>query len=98
MLNSLPPQWMQWTLPTIIFLGSIILLLVTLTTWDMKDPGWAREGTVLPIETTRGDRVFMGLLLTGLTFCLWLYFFGTTAVWGVLMVGALLMVGTINFF
>jgi Predicted small integral membrane protein len=89
---------MHWTLPTLLFLGSIVLLLVTLTVWDMQDPGWGRVGFVLPIATTRGDRVFMGLLLTGCTFCLWLYFFGSTAVWGVLVVGALLMVGTINFF
>jgi predicted small integral membrane protein len=94
---SFPPQWMQWTLPTILFLGFIILMLVGLTVWDMKDPGWARQG-FLPIDTTRGDRVFMGLLLTGCTFCLWLYFFSQTAVWGVVVVGALLMVSTINFF
>jgi len=98
MLTSLPPQWMQWTIPTILFLGTIILLLISLTIWDMKAPGWAREGLVLPIATTRGDRVFMGLLLTGCTFCLWLYLVGQTAVWGVLVLGALLMVGTINFF
>lgn len=98
MLNSLPPQWMQWTIPTLLFLGFIIALLVTLTLWDIKDPGWAREGLILPIATTRGDRVFMGLLLTGCFFCLWLYLFGTTAVWGVIVLGALTMVGTINFF
>jgi len=98
MLNSLPPQWMQWTISTLVFLGTIILLLVGLTIWDMKDPGWAREGYILPIATTRGDRFFMGLLLTGIIFCLWLVFFGKTAVWGVVIIGALTIVGTINFF
>lgn len=88
---------MHWTLPTILFLGTIILLLTTMTVWDMKDPGWAREG-LLPIETTRGDRFFMGLLLTGCTFCLWLYFFGSTAVWGVPVMGFLLITITISFF
>jgi predicted small integral membrane protein len=94
---SLPPEWMNWTLSTVIFLGAIVVLLITLTVWDIKDPGWAREG-LLPIETTRGDRVFMGLLLTGCIFCFWLYFLGQTAVWGVLVLGALVMVGTVNFF
>jgi len=94
---SIPPGWMNWTLSTIIFLGSIISLLVTLTVWDVNDPGWARKG-LLPIETTRGDRVFMGLLLTGCLFCFWLYFFTQTAVWGVLVLGALVMVGTVRFF
>jgi predicted small integral membrane protein len=94
---SLPPDWMNWTIPTLIFLGSIITLIATLTIWDIKDPGWAQQG-LLPIATTRGDRVFMGLLITGCIFCLWLYFLGQTAVWGVLVLGALSLFTTINFF
>jgi predicted small integral membrane protein len=93
---SLPPQWMYWTLPTLIFLGSIITLLVTLSIWDVKDPGYAREG-LLPIETTRGDRVFMSLLITGCTFCLWLYTLSLTTVWVVLMIGAAAAVFVIKF-
>lgn len=98
MLDALPPSWMHWTVATLIFLGTIISLLVGLTVWDMKDPGWAREGLILPIETTRGDRFFMGLLITGIIFCLWLVFVGTTAVWAVPVLGALTVVCTINFF
>lgn len=94
---SLPPDWMHWTIPTLIFLGSIITLIATLTIWDIKDPGWAQQG-LLPIATTRGDRVFMGLLITGCIFCLWLYLLGQTAVWGVLVLGALSLFTTINFF
>ncbi len=94
---DLPPDWMNWTLSTLLFLGAIVLLLVTLTMWDINDPGWARKG-LLPIETTRGDRVFMGLLLTGCIFCFWLYFFGQTAAWGVLLLGALAVAGAINLF
>lgn len=95
---SLPPDWLNWTIPTLIFLGSIITLLIGMTIWDMKDPGWASDEGLLPIETTRGDRLFMGLLITGCIFCLWLYAFGTTAVWGVLVLGVLSIIGTINFF
>jgi|APHM01.1.fsa_nt_gi Predicted small integral membrane protein len=94
---SLPPDWMNWTSPTLLFLGSIILLLTSLTIWDMKEPGWARQG-LLPISTTRGDRFFMGLLMTGGIFCLWLYFVGPTAVWAVLLLGILSIIGTISFF
>jgi predicted small integral membrane protein len=93
---SFPPEWMQWTLPTVLFLGFIAAMLVGLTLWDIKDPGWARQG-LLPIDTTRGDRVFMGLLLTGCTFCLWMLFFSQTAAWGVLLVGAVLVAGSISF-
>jgi predicted small integral membrane protein len=94
---SFPPEWMQWTLPTLLFLGFIVAMLIGLTVWDIKDPGWARQG-LLPIDTTRGDRVFMGLLLTGCAFCLWMLFFSQTAVWGVLLVGAILVAGSISFF
>lgn len=94
---SLPPQWMHWTIPTLLFLGFIILLLISLTVWDIKDPGYAREG-LLPIETTRGDRVFMSLLLTGCTFCLWLYVFSQTLVWIVLLIGVVLATSVIKLF
>jgi len=98
MLTSLPPDWMRWTIPSIIFISSILTMIATLTVWDMKDPGWARVGTVLPIETTRGDRVFMSLLITGITFCLWLYFVGYTATWAVLLIGAAAAVFVIRTF
>lgn len=98
MLNSVPPEWMQWTTGTMVFLSTIILLLIGFTIWDVKDPGWAREGYLLPIATTRGDRFFMGLLLTGIYFCLWVGFFGATAAWTVIVAGVLLIAGTINFF
>lgn len=98
MLNSVPPEWMQWTTGTIIFLGTIILLLTGFTIWDMKDPGWGREGSLLPIATTRGDRFFMGLLMTGIYFCLLLTFFGSSAAWTVIVAGVLFIAGAINFF
>ncbi len=97
MMIKLPPQWMNWVVPTLLFVGGILLMLIVLSIWDAKDPGWARKG-ILPIETTRGDRVFMSILTTGLIFCLWLYFIGTANVWGVLVVGAVATVGIMNFF
>jgi len=98
LLGDLPPEWMRWTIPSLIFVSSILTMLATLTVWDMKDPGWAREGTVLPIETTRGDRVFMSLLIMGLFFCFWMYFVGYTATWVVLLFGAAAAVVVINTF
>ncbi|PSQ97388.1 MAG: hypothetical protein BRD55_02915 [Bacteroidetes bacterium SW_9_63_38] len=97
-MTSLPPDWMRWTIPTVIFVSSILTMLATLTVWDMKDPGWAREGTVLPIETTRGDRVFMSLLLMGVFFCFWLYVVGYTLTWIILLFGATISVVVIRTF
>lgn len=97
MMTELPPQWMYWTVPTLLFVGGILTMLIVLSIWDAKDPGWARQG-ILPIETTRGDRVFMSILTTGIFFCLWLYLIGTTAVWGALVAGGVAAVGIMNFF
>jgi predicted small integral membrane protein len=94
---SIPPQWMYWTLPTVLFLAFIVGLLATLTLWDRRDPGYAREG-LLSIPTTRGDRVFMGVLLTGVIFGLWLYFIPGTMTWGLLPIGALAIATTIRLF
>jgi predicted small integral membrane protein len=54
-------EWMAWTLPVAIFFGCIVLMLVGMTVWELKSPTVERRG-FLPIPTTRGDRLFMGLL------------------------------------
>ena len=53
--------WMAWTLPVAMFFVSIALLLVGMTLWELKSPTVMRKG-FLPIATTRGDRLFIGLL------------------------------------
>ncbi|MFQ5774753.1 MAG: DUF2160 domain-containing protein [Kiloniellaceae bacterium] len=54
-------EWMAWTLPTAVFFGVIALILVCMTVWDVTSPAVERRG-LLPISTTRGDRLFIGLL------------------------------------
>jgi predicted small integral membrane protein len=53
--------WMAWTLPVAIFFVFIALMLVSMTVWEIKSPTTLRKG-FLPLETTRGDRLFIGLL------------------------------------
>ncbi len=53
--------WMAWTLPVAVFFIGIVLMLVGMTVWELKSPTVARKG-FLPIVTTRGDRLFIGLL------------------------------------
>lgn len=55
-------DWMFWTLPVAIFFICIGLILVVMTVWEIKSPTTLRKG-FLPIATTRGDRLFIGLLL-----------------------------------
>ena len=54
-------EWMSWTVPTAVFFIVIGLILVGITTWELRSPSILRRG-LLPIATTRGDRLFIGLL------------------------------------
>ena len=54
-------DWMAWTTPVAVFFALIALMLVGMTVWEIKSPTTLRKG-FLPMETTRGDRLFMGLL------------------------------------
>ena len=53
--------WMAWTLPVAVFFISIALMLIGMTVWEIRSPTVLRKG-FLPIATTRGDRLFIGLL------------------------------------
>ena len=54
-------EWMAWTTPVAVFFCSIVLMLAGMTVWEIKSPTVARKG-FLPLITTRGDRLFIGLL------------------------------------
>ncbi len=54
-------DWMAWTLPTALFFAAIGLLVGSMTLWELRSPCSERRG-FLPIATTRGDRLFIGLL------------------------------------
>lgn len=55
-------DWMAWTAPVAIFFGCIVLMLLGMTAWEIRSPTTLRKG-FLPIATTRGDRLFIGLLI-----------------------------------
>ena len=54
-------EWMAWTVPVAVFFSCIALMLAGMTVWEIKSPTVERKGW-LPIVTTRGDRLFIGLL------------------------------------
>lgn len=54
-------EWMAWTKFTAIFFITIFLMLCAMTAWQIFQPCVARRG-FLPLVTTRGDRLFIGLL------------------------------------
>jgi predicted small integral membrane protein len=55
-------DWMVWTLPTAVFFIAVGFMLAGMTIWELRSPTQLRKG-FLPIATTRGDRLFIGLLL-----------------------------------
>ena len=55
-------EWMAWTTPVAVFFVCIALMLAGMTVWEIRSPTTMRKG-FLPMATTRGDRLFIGLLL-----------------------------------
>jgi len=64
-------EWMAWTLPTAVFFICIAVTLAGMTVWQLVSPSIERRG-FLPIRTTRGDRLFIGLLLSAYIHLAWL--------------------------
>jgi predicted small integral membrane protein len=54
-------DWMAWTTPVAVFFICIVLMLIGMTVWEIQSPTVLRKG-FLPMATTRGDRLFIGLL------------------------------------
>ena len=63
-------DWMAWTLPVAVFFICIVLMLIGMTVWELKWPTVERKG-FLPIATTRGDRLFIGLLTAAYINLIW---------------------------
>jgi predicted small integral membrane protein len=64
-------EWMAWTLPTAVFFIGIFLMLTGMAIWEVVSPTIERRG-LLPMATTRGDRLFIGLLGAAYIHLAWL--------------------------
>jgi predicted small integral membrane protein len=73
-------SWMAWTLPTAVFFGAIALILTGMTVWQILSPSVERRG-LLPMATTRGDRLFIGLLGSAFIHLAWLAMTGLPLWW-----------------
>src|ERR1700761_897935 len=78
--------WMAWTLPTAIFFVLLALTLAMMTWLAVARPE-AQGGGSLRIPTTRGDRLFVSLILAAVIHLLWIGFAGTDTI-ATLPVGA----------
>jgi predicted small integral membrane protein len=67
-------SWMAWTWQTATFFVLIALILLGMALWERRAPGGAPRLGVLGIRTTRGDRLFISLLLAAYIHLGWLAF------------------------
>jgi len=71
--------WMAWTLPTAIFFVLLASTLAVMTWFGFAYPEAERVG-ILRIPTTRGDRLFVSLILTAVIHMLWIGLVGTDTI------------------
>jgi predicted small integral membrane protein len=71
--------WMAWTLPTAIFFVLLAATLAVMTWLAVAYPEAERVG-VLRIPTTRGDRLFVSLIMAAVIHLLWIGFVGTDTI------------------
>jgi predicted small integral membrane protein len=71
--------WMAWTAPTAIFFGLLAATLAVMTWLAVAYPEAERVGA-LRIPTTRGDRLFISLIMAAVIHLLWLGLVGTDTI------------------
>ena len=73
--------WMAWTAATAAIFVFIFGFMAVLTVIEIRYPGGAERKGVFGLVTTRGDRLFIGLLGTVYIFLAWLGLIGMP-LWG----------------
>ena len=68
--------WMAWTLPTAIFFVALVCTLAVMT-WLAAAYPEAERGGILRIPTTRGDRLFVSLIVAAVIHLVWIGLVGT---------------------
>ena len=88
-------SWMAWTQPTAVFFAAIALILAGMTVWQLLSPTAERRG-LLPMSTTRGDRLFIGLLGSAFIHLAWVGLTGLS-LWGALALSILFLLATLRW-
>ncbi len=75
--------WMAWTPATLAFFVFVFAAVALMGLLEWRNPGGNPRHGILGLDTTRGDRLFIGLLGSAYIFLGWLAFMGTP-LWGAL--------------
>ncbi len=88
-------EWMAWTKPTAIFFIIIFLMLTGMTIWEILSPTVERRG-FLPMSTTRGDRLFIGLLGSAYIHLAWMAV-TEVSIWNALVISIIYLIVVMRF-
>jgi predicted small integral membrane protein len=84
-------SWMRWTPPTVAIFIGLLLTLTVMTVWDIRSPSIRRKG-FLPVGFTRGERLFLSIVIFFGTIILWIAFLKNTNLLWALPVAAILII------
>jgi predicted small integral membrane protein len=84
-------SWMRWTPPTIAIFIGLMLTLTVMTVWDIRSPSIRRKG-FLPVGFTRGERLFLSIVIFFGTVILWIAFLKNVNLLWALPVAAILII------
>ena len=73
-------SWMQWNWAGTLFFALLVLSIAGLTIWDLLATKTRRKG-FLPIPTTGGDRLFIGIMCSIGLILIWLAVIGNQMLW-----------------
>lgn len=88
--------WMLWVEPTAIFFSLVAVMLIGMTVWELVQPTVERKGLLLPMPTTRGDRLFIGLMASAYLNAGWLGWVHLSQWWAV-AISALLVIAIMRW-
>jgi predicted small integral membrane protein len=70
-------EWMYWTWQSGVAIVALFTAIALMGVWDAQSPSIPRKG-FYPIKTTRGDRLFIGIITSIFIFLVWLLLVGNT--------------------
>jgi predicted small integral membrane protein len=89
-------SWMQWTPITVVIFVVVIVTLTVMVLWDIRSPSIRRKG-FLPVGFTRGERLFLSIIIFLGTCILWMAFFPDTDLVYALPVAAIVILVVVRW-
>jgi len=81
-------EWMQWSIYSVLGFSALFVTLIGMAIWESFVPSIRRKG-FLPITSTRGERLFIGMISTIGLCLLWIALFKGTFMFVPLIISAL---------